>query len=83
MMSPQSVEKLTKRNRYRTLIAFGLAWGFMMFCGYEIMIFSIQFNQNVSSLWMTTFSLATAYDMVVQMSFQTVVKVLAVRVVFD
>lgn len=81
-MSPEEVTRLIKRNRLRSGVAYSLAWGFMAFCGYEITIFSIQFNQNVSSLWMTTFSLSTAYDMLVQMSLLTAFKILVARLIY-
>jgi hypothetical protein len=81
-MSPQKVENVLRTNRLKTIIAFGIAWGFMLFCGYEITIFSIQFNHNISSLWMTTFGLSQAYDMLVQMTLHTLARVLIVRTLF-
>jgi len=59
-------EEILRKNRRRVIVAYILAWSFMIFFTIEITMFSIQFNQNVSTMWCLNFSFSSAYDTVVQ-----------------
>lgn len=73
-MSFEEKAKLLKKNRIKLLIGYIIAWCFMAFTCFEITIFAIQFNLNVSQLWIMTFSFSTVYDWGVQANIIVVLK---------
>jgi hypothetical protein len=64
-MSIVQIERVTKLNRIRQIIGYGLAWGFMVFACIEVTIFSIQFNYKANFDWLVTFGCSATYDYVV------------------
>lgn len=75
-MTPEEIAKVERKNRIKTIIAYGLSWSLIAIFSVEITIFAIQFNQNVSSLWSINFAFSSIYDFVVQGNFVILLKYL-------
>jgi len=67
-------EKLKMRKKYRVklIVGYVIAWIFMAFSAYEVTIFAIQFNMNISQLWITTFSVSTIYGFTIQPNYSII-----------
>jgi hypothetical protein len=64
-MATEERKSVMKKGVIKLIIGYVIAAILIAFVSYKVTILSIQFNANISILWMTTFVVSTVYDLVV------------------